>query len=268
MFIRIIFIILIISILFTVGISFNNNLNERQRNALRKLYFLFWIAETVVVTSFIGFSRPTSITITAAIFILIAIVLYILVVNNRDIQDFTLHKSKISISEIKNNLEAQNMNVEALMEKIEAEYKSIQYMETYLEEREIATKLEQNHDEFFWKEEFKALLRYYYCFQNSNITVEVLNASDLDVDVNFKLSDLDLQEIYSNIVKEKSTLIVEDMNCTLVIPYLPVFYKNKLVIILKGNNKSLFEIEQRLILNIIKTFENSITNIIDNMLCE
>ena len=104
----------------------------------------------------------------------------------------------------------------------------------------------------------------YYCnFQSSNIKVAYLIMDDLfnrELKLTYTLTDTNINTVIKDINENKSTIVAQRYQL-LFIPYTPVYYNKKIVIILKGR-EYIFEVEQRFIVNLFKIFENYVTDII------
>ena len=155
------------------------------------------------------------------------------------------------------------INMDKILDKIESEYEVIQNFEEYIQRQCIRKKLEQDFEYFNWPEEFKELTQYYCNFQSSNIKVAYLIMDDLfnrELKLTYNLTDTNINTVIKDINENKSTIVAQRYQL-LFIPYTPVYYNKKIVIILKGR-EYIFEVEQRFIVNLFKIFENYVTDII------
>ena len=187
----------------------------------------------------------------------------ILIISASGLKEVSLGWAKISKDEVQANIEEQKNNMDKILDKIESEYEVIQNFEEYVQRQCIRKKLEQDFEHFNWPEEFKELTQYYCNFQSSNIKVAYLIMDDLfnrELKLTYNLTDTNINTVIKDINENKSTIVAQRYQL-LFIPYTPVYYNKKIVIILKGR-EYIFEVEQRFIVNLFKIFENYVTDII------
>ena len=277
------FIVPIAFLIFSIATIFIKDISEKSMVKIKRFYYtlclfgIIWIINKIdlsKITVANTFGIPQNIWVIFFIFIIgiaVSIVLNMLIISSTDIKEITLGWAKISKEEIKHNIEEQKLYVERLIDKIEAEHEVIQNFEKYLMDNRIEDKLRTDYTHFLWEEEFKCLIQFYCKHQNTNIDVYVLNNNDTDFELNlevtFNMTSTNISTIKNNIQSNKSTPIVQKKSF-LFIPYKPVYYSNTIIIVLKGKPEFVFDIEQRFILNIIKSFENYITDILANMISE
>lgn len=269
------FIIPILYLIFTFTTYGREDAISKNIKIIRRIYYSIWLFIAAVIINIIdvkkleinnSFGIPKVIWMVFLVFIasmVTAVILDILIISASGLKEVSLGWAKISKDEVQANIEEQKNNMDKILDKIESEYEVIQNFEEYIQRQCIRKKLEQDFEHFNWPEEFKELTQYYCNFQSSNIKVAYLIMDDLfnrELKLTYNLTDTNINTVIKDINENKSTIVAQRYQLVFI-PYTPVYYNKKIVIILKGR-EYIFEVEQRFIVNLFKIFENYVTDII------
>jgi len=243
---------------------------------IRRLYYSTWLMFIVVIINLLDFNNLTAdnefgiphfiwlIFITFVVGIIVAIILDILIISGHGIQEISFGLAKISRVEIKENIEEQKTNIDNLVNIIEAEYKTIQSIEEYIKNKGIEEHLINDFNSFSYIDELMDIVKYYYDLLNiqKNVSYIYLEEDHVEKILNekYKIKEKLICYIINELNNNKSYVIKQFSSYYLFIPY-RLFTNEKIVIII-DSNEATYELEQRVILNILKVFENDLINLI------
>lgn len=270
------FLIPVLYTLFSIAMVLFRDVEEKQLVKFKRFYYSIWLFAIVITIKLIDINKITIVNtfgipqvfwVVFFVFIIgvtVAVLLDMLIISGNGIKEITLGWAKISRAEIKQNIEVQRVNIDKLIEKIKAEYEVIQGFEGYMAEKKVADRLRTSHQTFHWASEIADLIDYYCSQQLTIINVYYYEYDSPSLENTLK-SSLNLTEenirLVKRTVEKNQTIPIRQRENMLFIPYTPVYYGKKILYVLKGKDH-VFEIEQRLILNIIKMFENYATDIL------
>lgn len=267
-------------IIYSIYISKNHCITEEKMTFIRRFYYSIWVLFIVLIIISIEpsnekMSNPLGISntfwfiiLTFIVGILIAVIFDFLIISASGIKEISFGWAKVTKEEIKNNIKEQVDNINYITQLIDAEYEVIQSIEQYINNQQIDKKISDSFHDFPYEDELISFIDYFY--QHSEAVKRVLyihidnEQYKSNLKKEYKFSQSTIKTIDKNIKQNKSTLIKE--KCfNLFIPYM--LFTNELILIIIQSNEVIFELEQRFILNLLKIFENYLTNEFNSHLC-